>query len=69
LNKVEEFTSLPTVIVVFRVRYLAEFILGFAIYFDWFGWRQSTVIEAVLDGGFELQDVEDWVNSAETVRE
>ena len=46
-----------------------EFILSFAIYFDWFRWRQSTVLEAVLDSGFELQDVEDWVNSVETVRE
>jgi len=47
--------------------HLMEFIFSFTVNFDGLGWRWSSIIKAVLDYQFKLQDIEDWVNVMETV--
>jgi len=69
MDKVEKFTGFPVPVVVFRVRYLAEFIFHITVNLNGFRRWQSSVLKSVRDMGFELRYVENGMDPAEIVGE
>jgi len=68
-DKVEKFTGFPIPVVVFQVRYLAEFIFHITINLNGFWWWRSSVLESVQDVGFELRYMKNGMDPAEVVGE
>jgi len=69
MDKVENFTGFPVPVVIFRVRYLAEFIFHITVNLNGFRWWRSSVFKSVWDMGFELRYVENGMDPVEIVGE
>jgi len=68
-DKVEKFTGFPVPVVIFRVRYLAEFIFHITINLNGFRWWWSSVLKSVRDVGFKLRYMENGMDPVEVVGE
>jgi len=68
-DEVEKFTGFPIPVVVFRVRYLVEFIFHITVNLNGFWWWRSSVLESVWDMGFKLRYMENGMDPAEVVGE
>jgi len=69
MDKVEKFTGFPVPVVIFRVRYLVEFIFHITVNLNGFQWWRSSVLKSVQDVGFELRYMENGMDPAEVVGE
>jgi len=68
-DEVEKFTGFPVPVVVFQVRYLAEFIFHITVNLNGFQWWWSSVLESIWDMGFKLRYMENGVDPAEVIGE
>jgi len=69
MDEVEKFTGFPVPVVVFQVRYLAEFIFHITVNLNGFRWWRSSVLESVQDVGFKLRYMENGMDPAEVIGE
>jgi len=69
MDKVEKFTGFPVPVVIFQVRYLAEFIFHITVNLNGFWWWQSSVLKSVQDVGFELRYMENRMDPVEVIGE